>query len=346
MLLNKEICIALRGISILFIVSHNYSHWLENVAHENEFTWTSQRFYYFYEGLFCGNFLSIIFNFTSFIGHYGVTIFLFLTGYGLASKYNKNINNPFAFIKTHYIKLFKIMACGYFLYLTITLFYYHSYHNSFHTIIAQLLLITNLFPRPEIAIDPGPYWYLGLTMQLYILYCILVNKNSTKKIIIITFASLTLLFFFRNNFTVLRWFKYNFIGALLPFAIGILLQNYSYHIPINNKSKISICVISFILVILLGRFYISWLLTPLFFITFAISFIYITPSYLQKIFVFIGNYSAQIFIIHPIIRIIFFKEFPNNQLETLIFFCLYLLTSIALSIVYKHITNLVFNTQN
>ena len=50
-------------------------------------------------------------------------------------------------------------------------------------IVSQITLITNLFPHPNNEISPGPYWYFGMTMQLYLIYLYVVYKKKTMYII-------------------------------------------------------------------------------------------------------------------------------------------------------------------
>ena len=37
--LTREECTAMKGIAILGIMLHNYSHWLKGIIRENEYTW-------------------------------------------------------------------------------------------------------------------------------------------------------------------------------------------------------------------------------------------------------------------------------------------------------------------
>ena len=80
--------LVLRGISILIIILHNYIHRFSNVVLENQHVYYPERnkelinsFLEFDPGLF----LDLI----SHYGHYGVPVFVFLSGYGLVMKYEK-----------------------------------------------------------------------------------------------------------------------------------------------------------------------------------------------------------------------------------------------------------------
>lgn len=334
LLLERRQCTALRGLGIILIILHNYCHWLEGMAAENEYTWTKVRNSIFWDNLFYGDFKTIAFQIFSYWGHYGVPIFLFLSGYGLASKYNTKIPTFSSFIKEHYLKLIKLMILGYLIYLSIS-YYYDIFGKPLYTILFQITLVANLFPHPDVIIDPGPYWYLGITMQLYIIYALFGNKLSTRNICLITFFSLIILFLTRHNFTILKWIKYNFIGSLLPFTFGIIIAK-SKIIYNDYRTTIlaSIAFMSLLLIILLDRYFISWLFAPVFFIVFFVIFINLLNQKLCNIFYFIGCFSAHIFIIPPIIRVILFKELDNNILTSYTLLTAYFLTVIIVSILY------------
>jgi hypothetical protein len=81
---------ALRGIAILGIMLHNYCHWLGFAVKENEYTFDAERPMQFWDKLM--SFDSDLFiHFFSFFGHYGVPVFLFVSGFGLVKKYEKGL---------------------------------------------------------------------------------------------------------------------------------------------------------------------------------------------------------------------------------------------------------------
>ena len=48
------------------------------------------------------------------------------------------------------------------------------------TFVMQITMTGNFALHPNSLIKPGPYWYFGLTMQLYIIYIFLVYRRSLK----------------------------------------------------------------------------------------------------------------------------------------------------------------------
>ena len=41
--LTRQECSAMRGIAILAIMLHNYSHWLKGIVRENEYIWSAAK---------------------------------------------------------------------------------------------------------------------------------------------------------------------------------------------------------------------------------------------------------------------------------------------------------------
>lgn len=115
-LLNKSECSFLKGVAIIFIVLHNYCHDFPSTIDGNEFQWIHNNMVSFNNHLFqLSNY--IISDFFSYWGHYGIVIFLFISGYGLVIKYEKALtpysNTSYDFIKRHYLKLFNLMIWGF-----------------------------------------------------------------------------------------------------------------------------------------------------------------------------------------------------------------------------------------
>ena len=84
--LSRTESAALRGIAILGIILHNYCHFLGFAVKENEYKFDSSRPMQFFDKLFSLD-SDLFIHIFSFLGHYGVPIFLFISGYGLVKKY-------------------------------------------------------------------------------------------------------------------------------------------------------------------------------------------------------------------------------------------------------------------
>ena len=81
----------LKGIAILSIMLHNLLHLLPGAVAENEFTFSARNIqrvlFEFHHSQEVWRMVASVF---SHFGHYGVPIFLFLSGYGLVMKYEKS----------------------------------------------------------------------------------------------------------------------------------------------------------------------------------------------------------------------------------------------------------------
>lgn len=78
----------LKGIAILLIILHNFSHRLPGTVQENQHFFLAERFDQMVSVLTNGG-PNLLINLLSHYGHYGVAIFVFLCGYGLAIKYTR-----------------------------------------------------------------------------------------------------------------------------------------------------------------------------------------------------------------------------------------------------------------
>lgn len=108
---------SMKGVAITFIVWHNLIHWLIPLK-ENEFTFNIDYSNYFWEHIKELD-SSLWMDIFSFLGWYGVPVFLFVSGYGLVRKYeDSQLNITFKdFAYYHVKKLFTLMVLPYLVYL-------------------------------------------------------------------------------------------------------------------------------------------------------------------------------------------------------------------------------------
>ena len=192
-ILTRNECNALRGLAIIGIFLHNYCHWLGPIVKENEYQ-------YFQKNVDALNVAlshpdqNLLMHLLSFFGHYGVPIFLFLSAYGLVVKYERKPDVTVTshsstsvikfkllliwdFIRYHYLKLFKMMIVGFVAFTMVDAITPGRFHYQFMDVIAQLFMYNNILPNPDKIIWPGPYWFFGLMLQLYIVYRLLLYRR-------------------------------------------------------------------------------------------------------------------------------------------------------------------------
>lgn len=296
----------LKGIAILAIVIHNFCHWLPNIITENQHTFQIGKSCHFIESALQGG-SNLWLNLFSHFGHYGVPVFVFLSGYGLVIKYEKsNIQSCFRdYIKKHVGKLWILLLpllIFHFLFLAIRKPEYFLDHiDDFGLMISFL---GNLNPNPYIFL--GPWWFFSLIVQLYIIYYIFVLRHSLKPIIILTFICMigqVMAIAFGKSLDDLEYLRFNFVGSLLPFLLGIISARKKYF-PSNYTA-----IMSFVLFVICCFNIYLWLLT------FGLITIAILPlikltclnSRIHSYFVWIGSISAFIFVIHPMARSVTFE---------------------------------------
>lgn len=301
--MNKIECSALRGIAIIFIMLHNYCHWLPIAIPENEFSFDVGKYIQFWHVIRWDTFFI---QFFSFWGHLGVAVFVFLSGYGLVLKYDNSNINWKSFIIKHYQKLCIPMVFGFIAYYVAI--YIINYDNGqdlssiipIKRFIAQITLIINFLPNPHRLIEPGPYWYFGLTMQLYLIYLFLVHKRSISYITVIALCVFIISLYLEPNPKLLISTKYNFTGWLFPFIYGIMMGRKNYDPSILQTY--ATVGITLLLIPLFGYSYYTWLLIPLIVAIFATHIIRFIPQRANYIFEAIGRISLYIFVLHPITR--------------------------------------------
>ena len=226
-LLSRTESSALRGIAILGIILHNYCHFLGFAVKENEYKFDAGRPMQFLDKLFSLD-SDLFIHFFSFLGHYGVPIFLFISGYGLVKKYEAHpqpLPKGGAFIIKHFLKLFRLMIIGYLLFIGVYLLRHSDGAQvySWDHVLTQLTMTINfLYFDPDHIIKPGPYWFFGLMLQLYALYILVVHRWRSKWLLLaLAMGSVVLEACFAGSQDWLNYVRYNFIGGLLPFCMGV-----------------------------------------------------------------------------------------------------------------------------
>ena len=347
-MLSKTECSAMRGIAILAIMLHNYCHFIGGIVRENEY-----RFYNFnndrlWQVLSNPNELLPV-HLLSYFGHYGVPVFLFLSGYGLVKKYESGdaTTRSIPFLRYHYLKLFRMLIVGFVLFLIVDTLTPGRFAFHWDNVIAQLLMYINVLPEPNRIIWPGIYWFFGLMMELYIVYRLLLYRRSSWIVIALMVICWQLQALCEPDGDTLNRLRYNFIGGMLPFGLGIILAR------VPNKGTISLLmgnqefaygkllvwllliIFSCMLTFVMSYYFQTWLWIPAIIILGCIAMMKAMPEWLLKVFVWFGSISAAMFVAHPITRKLFIsialKQDPYDGLMV------YVVVTIALSWAVKQV---------
>ena len=357
-ILSRPACNALRGLAIIGIFLHNYCHWLGPIVKENEYQYFQHNADWLNQVM--GNpDINLPFHLISFFGHYGVPVFLFLSAYGLVMKYEAkphltsstqmynisgksqfNWREPLRFIRYHYLKLFKMMIVGFAAFTMVDYITPGPHHYDALDIVAMLGMFNNVLPDPDRIIWPGPYWFFGLMLQLYIVYRLFIYRRHwgcTVALMVICIAIQLALGFDNPESEAMNRYRYNFMGGMLPFGLGILYARYgekilmTFHSPVANLFGSFFCLS---LIFSLSGSMIGWTFVPFFICLLCVMIAELLEnshwlSYIYKVLEWVGSISAALFIIHPVARKIFIPISRRGDIYAGLL--LYIIASICLA---------------
>lgn len=305
MLLTRQETAVMRGLAIMLIILHNFCHWWPDCVPENEYTWSPDNIDLYFACIRQGG-PHLFLNFLSHYGHYGVTVFLFLSGYGLTLKYDKLQQlDPITFLMDHAKKLWKLLLPS------IVLFYIlvqirRGQPRAWDDIISLLTFTANIDPRHPFMF--GPWWWFSLMMEFYVIYRIFFYHRSNRTISIFTLAclgvqlALTIYYYndLSNDHNLLGYLHYNFPCTILPFTLGVFCARQKLDWAFSEWM-----IVPSVAIVLLGSFSAwAWCVAQPFA---AIALIQLgkvmsKPRVLSATFAWIGGISAWIFALHPVVR--------------------------------------------
>jgi hypothetical protein len=318
-LLTRNECTAMRGIAILAIVLHNYCHFISKIVQENEYQFFVSHNEQLWQVISHPDELLPVHLF-SFFGHYGVPVFLFLSGYGLVRKYETSDDccPPVKFVRYSYLKLLRMLIVGFSLFICVDMVTPGRFQFHWDNVIAQLLMYINVLPEPEKTIWPGIYWFFGLMMELYIVYRLLFYRRSSWIAVALIVVCWLLQAFCDPEGETLNRLRYNCIGGLLPFGLGIIAARVrtlrtgsttptdSAYAPYGPILWLLVFILSVALVFAMSFNFYTWLLwIPVFIILGTIALVKAMPKWMLSIVTWFGNISAAMFVAHPIARKLF-----------------------------------------
>lgn len=333
-LLNKTECTALRGLAIMGIVIHNYAHWMKGMVNENEFTWNVNNCRRMMEVLSQPDELLPVQLF-SFLGHYGVPVFLFLSGYGLVKKYEGSQEEvPLgSFVYRSFTKLFSMLFVAFALYIIVDASMPNPHHYSLSEVVLQLGMIANLMPNPSFYFHPGPFWYFGVTFQLYLVYRLFLYRYRHWGVLLaLVVISWGLQMCCANNMVILDWLRYNIIGELLPVCLGVWIARTGFLAELRRRYWALAGVVATILVFVMGNSFRSWLWVPAVVVIALVAVVRCLSESVRRWLVRLGGISAALFLVHPAVRIMFITRYQHDVYTGLL---LYLMAAIALACVVQ-----------
>ncbi len=314
MTLTRKDTAFLKGFAILLIIVHNFCHWLPLSIIENEYTFELGRIWKYVHYLEAGR-PRVVLNFFAHFGHYGVPLFLFLSGYGLVMKYEREgaPSIPIGrFMWSHAVKLWKLLVPAMILFLAGDLLLRGSIEHSWQNLALMVSYVANLLPTGNMIL--GPWWFFSLIMQCYLIYRVLWQPCRSPWILWGTVAAslavqavLYVTDFRFECFTVggaprmvyaLEYVRYNALGHLLPFALGIGMARGAWQF-----SPLTVMMAGILLTIASAFSIWLWFFSPLFAVMAMLPLAtLVREGGLRNFLTWVGPISAAIFAFHPIVR--------------------------------------------
>lgn len=350
--ISKEDTSLIKGLAILTIVLHNFFHWLMPSPAENEFSFEPQRIFDVFHLLavrpfdFCNTLFS-------YFGHYGVQVFIFISGFGLTISMLHRQRTWAVFVGERLRKIYPILFTG-------IIVYFFSYlllrgelisHHILIQLFYKVLFIHTLLPEEGTELV-GPWWFFGLIVQLYLLFPLLYNlikKIQWKALLLIALVSYSWILFSQYELRAL-WnvpLLQNAPGHIVEFSLGIWFA--------LNKDKNFhwLWCVGAILLFCLGNFYQCFF--PFTFISVTIIFLFAFPfikqccnaiPYVSTALIKLGALSMLLFVTHTIFRPSFIQlgdlhdYAPWNLAIAILFFTFSVLLAIGSKSLYEWLTNI------
>lgn len=346
-LLTRSECNVLRGLAIIGIFMHNYCHWLPGIVRENEYQFKAENVAGLWHYLTHPDW-NLPIHLFSFFGHYGVPVFLFLSAYGLVKKYETSANAGgeavFSFLQSHFKKLFRMMIVGFVAFVLIDAITPGSHRYALLDVVAQLGLFNNVLPHPDRIIWPGPYWFFGLMMQLYLVYRLLLYRRHWGVTVALMVVCAGIQLMLEPDGETMNRYRYNFMGGMLPFGLGLLLARWenknTTEFLSGDKTKAvgtmwALTLLAVALIFVSVDSFVGWTLTPIWICLFMVALVKVLPAWLEPSLGWMGTVSAALFVCHPIARKIIIPI--SRQGEVYCGLLLYILASLCLAWLFNEI---------
>lgn len=324
-----------KGIGILLIILHNFFHTFSEFPPECEFKYIPENVAHFASAMTSGNWRITLLSLFSFLGHYGVSVFVFVSGYGLTKRYDGSDDKGCRILLHRAVQLWKwIVPMALLLlldrYSGHTHFTYQYLDNQkiWPDLLLMLTFTANILADRFIL--AGPWWYFGMAFQLYVVY-VLFLRRATDRTLWITTAAAWVLLLTLQGLNLDRWvfaFRYNFVGWLPVFSTGILLARH----PLNLSWEwVSLGCLLFVLSLFNPYL---WIFSPVLVLCpLAALLPLFRKEIARSIALGLGGLSAALFITHAFVRqqvLIYAKALPAEWSGLL-----YLALCLAVAWIYR-----------
>lgn len=305
---DTQDCLILKGLAILAISFHNYFHLLSKVK-ENEFDFNPQRFLSYLDAL--QNPSRIVAASASFLGHYGVQIFVFLSAYGLAVRYWDQPPDWVPFLWGRIRKLYPMFLVSIALW-ALWVGFPHGPLGPLEAIWLQgstlplaLLGILNLVPGHH-ELPVGAWWFMPFIMQVYCLWPLLRRFSMRFGLTGLCWLSVLSLVLTSalNDVFIARWsvvILQTPIGHLPECCLGIAVARFAYR---PGRLAASLSALIFLLSNLVAQLWVLSFISGLVLMIWA--YLHTRPVLRQcGTLAKVGGYSMALFLVNGFVRLPF-----------------------------------------
>lgn len=344
--LSKYDSLAIKGIAILFLLFHHL------YCTADRFKGYDISFYPFSQDFVVG---------VSFILKICVSIFAFITGYGLLKSISKTEFNRKSIFKWNVTRLVKTMSGFWFIYviafiatmiidrMPVRTYFKDSITEGIFYIVNDFLGLANLLGTPTLN---STWWYMSAAI-IFILMVPLVYMLSKKIGYLPVIIGLMALPRLLGDGYPGGVNAYTFI---MPVIFGMIFADYNIfekieeHSPKNKTVAYILHLVVFSVLIVLSMIAsakynrtVAWELTygvvPVIFICFF-RFCIIRIPVLKSILIFLGKHSMTIFLTHTFIRHTYLRDFTYSFGNFALIFIILLAVSTVLAVVLDYIKKL------
>lgn len=223
--LSKNDANIIKGLGMLMIIFHNFFHFIPVGPGENEFSFSTDNFKRFLHFTIANPSDFIRFT-SSYFGHYGVQLFIFISSYGLFLAYrNKNISWA-NFMKRRITKLYPALVLGIGLFLLIYVFQLQILPglSILKSVFLKLTLLFGFIPNEALTIS-GPWWFFSMIVQLYAIFPLLLwilRRKGPNALLVIVFLFIGLSMILDLYMKIPGTSVYfTFIGQMPVFSLGL-----------------------------------------------------------------------------------------------------------------------------
>ncbi|MBD5370286.1 MAG: acyltransferase [Bacteroides sp.] len=346
--LSRRTTVIARGLSILLIMMHNLVHVFPKVVSECEFNFNPGLNAGFFARMRWDNHL-LVYDLLSFIGWYGVPVFIFLSGFGLARRYGEGpAFDAGRFLFKNWRKLFFLMLpavvilCGEYL-LDIAAADGSVNAEMMMRMLIPLTELNGLFEK-WLPVVPGVYWYLGLAFELYVVYALAVHRRPAWVMWSVALACYAVIYilvtpgYLRAGYEWVEYLRHNFTGWMLPFVAGVSAARRKDFPLYGICAAFAGAVLYFIY---LMDTPLGWQGTSLaaVVVVLAAALLIERLPLLSSAMAAFGGLSAYIYIVHPVVRHLFGRylfDLHSPYAEPTLSLCgVYFVTAVISALVYR-----------